>query len=75
MDSVLKKQGLPSYKKLKVALDWAKDSDLVDAMKRDVGGKKKCTEIKQEMEEIIKYWKQRIELLEMATTALRVEEA
>ncbi|KAK8069606.1 hypothetical protein PG994_006222 [Apiospora phragmitis] len=75
MNTVLEKEGLPSYEKLKVALDWVKDSDLVDAMKRGVNGKEKCTEIKQEMEKIIKYWKRRMELLEMATKALRVEEA
>lgn len=74
MDAVLKKEGLPSYEKLKVALGWAGDPDLVDAMKHAKDGKQKCREIKQSMENIIEYWRRRLQLLEMATTALRAEE-
>ncbi|KAK8018082.1 hypothetical protein PG991_007272 [Apiospora marii] len=72
MDAVLKKEGLPSYEKLKVAVGWTEDSDLANAMKHG-DGKNKCTEIKQNMDKIITYWRRRLELLEMATTALRVE--
>lgn len=75
MDVVLEKQDLPSYGKLRVALDWVKDPELVDAMKRRDDDKKKCTVIKENIDGIIKYWKQRLQLLEKATEALRVEEA
>ncbi|KAK8014762.1 hypothetical protein PG990_008058 [Apiospora arundinis] len=75
MDAVLEKQDLPSYGKLRVALDWVKDPELVDAMKRRDDDKRKCTVIKENIDGIIKYWKQRLQLLEKATEALRVEEA
>lgn len=73
LGAVLKKEGLPSYEKLKVALGWATDIDLVDSMRRDADGEKRCTEIKQKMDKIITYWRRRLELLEIATTTLSVE--
>ncbi|KAK7992056.1 hypothetical protein PG988_000850 [Apiospora saccharicola] len=73
MDAVLKKEGLPSYEKLKVALGWANSPDLVDAMKHEKDGKDKCRDIKQSMDKTMNYWRRRLKLLEMATTALREE--